>query len=93
MLLIVMPLAGCVNTAAAGHAVSLFGIVSIPPLIPENGRLAQLAIAVHPVGQYFAYFFAALHVAGALRHGVIKRDGVLERMLPLRRNSWLRSRR
>jgi len=29
-------------------------------------------------------FFAALHVAGALFHGVVRRDGVIERMLPLR---------
>jgi cytochrome b561 len=34
------------------------------------------------------YLFVAQHIAGNLRHGVIKRDGVLKRMLlPLRRNS------
>jgi cytochrome b561 len=36
LLLVVMPLAGYVNAAAAGHAVSFFGIVSIPPLIPRT---------------------------------------------------------
>lgn len=84
-LFIVMPLAGYVNTAAAGHAVSVFGLFSIPPLMPVNERLSQGAIAVHLAGQYLIYLFVALHVAGALRHGVVKRDGVLERMLPLRR--------
>jgi cytochrome b561 len=31
------------------------------------------------------YLFVALHVAGALRQGALKRDTVLERMLPARR--------
>jgi cytochrome b561 len=85
LLFIGMPLAGYVNDAAAGHAVSVFGLISIPPLMPENDRLSQLAIAVHLAGQYLVYLFVALHVAGALRHGLVKRDGVLDRMLPVRR--------
>ena len=43
-----------------------------------------MAIAIHLGGQYRLYLFAALHVAGALFHGVVRRDGVIERMLPLR---------
>jgi cytochrome b561 len=85
LLFIVMPLAGYLNAAAAGHAVSLFGLVSIPPLLPRNDRFSQMAIAVHLVGQYLIFLFVALHIAGALFHGVVKRDGVLERMLPVRR--------
>jgi cytochrome b561 len=80
--LIVMPLAGYLNAAAAGHSVSFFGVFSIPPLLPENGRLSQAAIAVHLVGQYLLYLFVALHVAGALYHGVLRRDAILDRMLP-----------
>ena len=82
---IAMPLAGYINAAAAGHAVSVFGIVSIPPLIPENNRVSQAAITVHLVGQYFLYLFVLLHIAGGMMHGIVKRDGVLERMLPIRR--------
>ena len=85
LMLIGMPLAGYLNAAANGHAVSFFGLVSIPPLMPENGRFSQIAIAVHLAGQYVVYLFVALHVAGALRHGLVKRDGVLDRMLPVRR--------
>jgi len=43
-----------------------------------------VAIAIHLLGQYPLYLFAVLHVAGALFHGFVQRDGVLERMLPLR---------
>jgi cytochrome b561 len=87
LIFIVMPLAGYLNAAAAGHAVDFFGLVSIPPLLPENGRLSQVAIAVHLVGQYPLYLFVALHVAGALFHGAVRRDGVVGRMLPMRRAS------
>jgi cytochrome b561 len=87
VLLIAMPLAGYSSAAMAGHAVDLFGILTIPPIWPENDRLSQWAIAVHLAGQYPLYLFIALHVAGALFHGAIRRDGVIERMLPMRRSA------
>ena len=84
LLFIGMPLAGYVNAAAQGHPVSLFGIVLIPPLLPINQRLAQAAITFHLVGQYLVYLLVAGHVAAALVHGILREDGVLERMLPRR---------
>jgi cytochrome b561 len=86
LLFIAMPLAGYLNAAAAGHAVSVFGLISIPPLMAENDWLSQIAIAAHLAGQYLVYLLVALHIAGALRHGLLKRDGVLDRMLPVRRS-------
>jgi cytochrome b561 len=86
LLLILMPLAGYLNAAAAGHAARLFGLLPIPSLLPENDRLSQAAIAVHLVAQYPLYLFVALHTAGALYHGALRRDGILDRMLPPRRS-------
>ena len=85
LIFILMPLAGYLNAAAAGHPVDFFGVLSIPPLLSENGRLSQVAIAIHLVGQYPLYLFVTLHVAGALFHGAVKRDGVVRRMLPMPR--------
>jgi cytochrome b561 len=85
LFLILMPLAGCLNAAAAGHVVHFFGVVSIPPLLPENDRRSQKAIAIHLVAQDPLYLFIALHIAGALFHGAIRRDGIVERMVPIRR--------
>jgi cytochrome b561 len=85
LLLLLMPLAGYLNAASAGHAVNFFGVVSIPPLLPENDRLSQVAIAIHLVTQYLLYLFVALHIAGVLFHGVIRRDGIVERILTIRR--------
>ncbi len=84
-LLLVMPLSGCLNAAAAGHPVSFFGLVAIPPLLPENDRLSEAAIAVHLAGQFLVYALVAIHVAAALMHWIVRRNGIFERMLPLRR--------
>ncbi|HEV2300701.1 MAG TPA: cytochrome b/b6 domain-containing protein [Stellaceae bacterium] len=81
LLLTLMPLAGWLNAAFEGHAVSLFGLFALPPFLDENDRLSQFAILVHLVGQYFLYLFVALHLAAAFVHGVVLRDGVVARML------------
>jgi cytochrome b561 len=80
-----LPLSGYINAAAAGHAVSFFGMFAIPPLISENPRLSQIANGVHLAGQFLVYALVGMHVAAALMHGLIRRDGVFERMLPRRR--------
>jgi cytochrome b561 len=82
VLFVAMPLTGYMILAASGHAVSFFGIVAIPPLVPQSGRLAQVAIALHLTGQLLIYALVAMHVGAALMHGFIRRDGILERMLP-----------
>src|SRR5712671_4960261 len=84
VLFLVMPLSGYLNAAAAGHSVSVFGVVAIPPLVPENDRLSQAAIAVHLAGQFLVYALVAVHVAAALTHRFVRRNTILDRMLPLR---------
>lgn len=81
LLFLAMPGSGYVSLAAAGKAVSLFGVVSLSPLVPQSGRLAQLAVAVHLLGELLIYGLIGLHVAAALRHAVWRRDGILDRML------------
>lgn len=85
LLFVLMPLAGYVNAAAAGHSVSFFGLFAIPPLLPKNTQLSQIAIAIHLAGQFLIYAFVAMHVAAAMMHLLVRRDGVFERMLPRRR--------
>ena len=81
VLFIAMPLTGYVSLAAAGKPVSLFGLVAIPPLVLQSGLLSQEMIALHLVGEFLIYGLVALHIAAALMHGFVRRDGILERML------------
>jgi cytochrome b561 len=85
ILFIAMPVSGYLNAAAAGHSVSLFGLAVIPPLIGTDERLSQIAIALHLAGQFAIYALVGLHVAAALMHRFIRRNSILERMLPLPR--------
>jgi cytochrome b561 len=84
LLFVLMPLSGYISVAAAGRRVSFFGIVAIPTLVPESGLLSQTAIALHLVGEFMIYGLVTAHIAAALMHGFIRRDGILERMLPRR---------
>jgi len=82
---LVMPLTGLLNAAAAGHPVRVFGLLAIPPLLREDSILAQVVIAIHLVGQFGVYALVAVHVAAALMHRFVRRNRILDRMLPLRR--------
>lgn len=84
LLLVGMPLTGYISLAAAGVPLRLFGLVDLPLLTPESGRLSQVAIALHLLGEFLIYALVALHIAAALMHGLARRDGILERMLPPR---------
>jgi cytochrome b561 len=84
LLFLVMPISGYVNAAAAGHAVSFFGLVSLPPLLQESPWVSQIAAAVHLAAQFLVYALVAMHVAAALMHRLRRRHPILERMLPPR---------
>jgi cytochrome b561 len=84
LLFVAMPLSGYAILAASGNAVRFFGLFAIPALLPQSGRVAQVAVALHLTGQMLIYGLVALHIAAALLHGIVRRDGIMERMLPSR---------
>ncbi len=74
-----------VGWAAAGYRawnVKLFGMISLPAIGTEGASWAHTAGDVHNFLQWVLLAFIALHVAGAAYHYFIKRDQVLQRMLP-----------
>ncbi len=82
LLLFAMPISGYLISAAGGHPVVLFGVVPVPALVPVDRSLAHLGSLLHDAGQWALYGLVALHVLATLQHAVIKRDGILGRMLP-----------
>ena len=77
-----MPVSGCLLSAAGGHPVSYFGLFTLPGL-PKNEGLAGAADWMHvAVGQWAVYALVLLHLAATAWHVAVRRDGVLERMLP-----------
>jgi cytochrome b561 len=80
--LLVMPVSGFVFTAAGGFPVPFLGLVELSGLVPRHEALSKAALLVHLGGQFLVYALVALHVAGALYHLRIRRDGVFQRMAP-----------
>jgi cytochrome b561 len=75
-----VPFIGWAYTSAAGFPVVLFGVLPLPDFVSPDKALAA---AVRPWHRASAYTLAALvllHVAGALKHHWIDRDGLLARM-------------
>lgn len=87
LLLVAAPVAGWLYASAAGVPVSWFGLVEVPDLVAKNRQLADLFRITHIVLVFALTAVLALHVAGALRHAFIRRDGVVHRMLPWRQKA------
>ena len=83
VILIGMPVSGYVLSTAGGHAVFYFGLFSVSAL-PESAMLAGVAKWVHVVtGQWLVYGLIVLHLLATAWHVAMRRDGVLNRMLPV----------
>jgi cytochrome b561 len=79
-LMIAMPLIGWGMLSAAAYPVVLFGGWHLPPILPQSDSLHTLLWDAH---FYLAFAFFALillHVAGALFHALVRRDGVFQAM-------------
>ena len=79
--LLAMPVLGWAASDTAGDTVRVFGVFALPSLLPMDEDRSDLLFAIHGWVATGLLCLVALHVAGALRHRFVKRDGVLERML------------
>ena len=77
-----VPLAGWAYSSAVGFPIVLYGVLPLPDWVAPNRELAESLKQLH---HWLAYALAAvitLHVAAALKHHFIDRDGLLHRMRP-----------
>lgn len=81
-ILIVLPLLGWTAASAYGAKVYLIGLIPLPALVSPDKALAERIGGVHATLALALLAVIALHVAGALYHALVKRDGVMQRMLP-----------
>lgn len=81
-LLFVMPVLGWLASSAFGSPVSVFGLFTLPDLVAKDDALADLFGDWHQRLGYLITALVLLHIGAGLWHGIVKRDGVLSRMLP-----------
>jgi cytochrome b561 len=84
-LLILMPIVGYVANSAYGEngtPTPFFGLFQLPPIVGPNTPLAERLFMIHKYVGWIVALLAAIHIVAALQHYVVRRDGVLQRMLP-----------
>ena len=75
------PLTGLGDAIFHGRPFALFGL-QVPAVMAMNKPLFHLSGELHEIGAWVLMALIALHVGAALVHGLVLRDGVLQRMLP-----------
>ncbi|MCK1654078.1 cytochrome b/b6 domain-containing protein [Bradyrhizobium sp. 149] len=74
--MIVMPLLGLGMLWAAAYPVVLYGRIHIPALLPQSDRVHTLLWNAHLYLGFAFFALVLLHLAAALFHALIRRDGV-----------------
>jgi cytochrome b561 len=85
-LLIAMPVLGWAGTSAYGAPVPVFGLFELPKLVATepspNKDYAAFLFQIHKVLGFILAALVLLHISAALYHYFVRRDGVMQRMLP-----------
>jgi cytochrome b561 len=82
MLLLLQPVLGVLNINARGRRIDFYFLGELPPIIGPDKALAKQAMAAHDIVGYLLLAVIALHAVGALFHHLVRRDDVLNTMLP-----------
>jgi cytochrome b561 len=82
LLLFLMPTSGYLFVIAGGYPMNYFKLFDVPRLVDKNEGLSKLMETLHLSLQFAVYALVLVHVAAALRHYLVARDGVLRRMWP-----------
>jgi cytochrome b561 len=83
ILMIGLPLIGWAMLSSATYPIVLWGGVRLPAILPPSDSLHALLWDAH---YYLAFAFYALilmHLAAALFHALVRRDGVFQTMAPV----------
>ena len=85
-LLIAQPILGIAHSLTRGKSFGLV-IVTVPPLLPRDRAASHLLHELHEQAAWLLLGLIGLHAAAALFHRFVLRDGVLQSMLPWRREA------
>ena len=77
-----VPLVGWAYSSAAGFPIVWFGVLPLPDFVPQDKALAALIKPWHEILAWAMALLVGLHIAAALKHHFIDRDGLIHRMRP-----------
>lgn len=79
-LMLAMPLLGWATASASGFPVRMFGAVSLPAIMPHDPVLYGYLRIAHGLLGMLLFATVLLHLAAALFHAWVRRDGVFGSM-------------
>ena len=79
-LMIAMPLLGWGMLSAAAYPVVLYGNIQLPQILPLNDTLHTALWNAHFYLAFAFYALILMHIAAALFHALVRRDGVFQSM-------------
>jgi cytochrome b561 len=81
-LFFLVPLIGWAYSSASGFPIVVFGVLPLPDFVPVDKALAEMIKPFHELTAFALIGLAGLHIAAALKHQWIDRDGLINRMMP-----------
>jgi cytochrome b561 len=82
VLLVLQAFGGWLANSAYGAPTPFFGLFELPALRGKDPAFAEQVFSNHRIFGFVIAGLAAMHIAAALQHYIIKQDRVLQRMLP-----------
>ncbi len=80
VLMFAVPLIGWGMLSAARYPIVLYGSLELPPILPQGDMLFAALRTTHTVLALLLFATFLLHLAAALMHALVFRDGVFESM-------------
>jgi cytochrome b561 len=82
VVLLALPLSGWLLNSVAGQPLPWFGLFNLPALSGRNPELRGLVDTAHIWLFWLLVALVALHLTAVLQHQLLRRDRLLQRMLP-----------
>ncbi|MBK6851522.1 MAG: cytochrome b [Burkholderiales bacterium] len=79
-LFFIVPLTGWAYSSAAGFPIVWFGVLPLPDFVGADKALAELIKPMHKFSTLALAGLVVLHVAAALKHQLVDKDGLMARM-------------
>lgn len=81
-LLVLIPISGWLMSSAKGFQTVWLGILPLPDLVDKDKAMGELLTSVHQMLNVALLLLVGLHIAAVIKHSLLDRDRILDRMLP-----------
>ena len=81
VLLFALPILGWLGVSAFDAPLPVFGLFDMPALVEKDRELSRTMFEWHEIAAKIVIALLIAHIGAALYHGLVKKDGLLRRML------------